>query len=239
MIFDNINVRTELVKERKKSNELLDDVNELLNIAARNDEDILQRLRKSEGNSSNVEVDVNAADRIFTIEQIRKTCIRYRLRFLPTQHFKADFPYEVIAEINSLEKKLNQKIENFRIIAPSEAFDLENINKDPLLFAELSDGNYYLIHQWGKDLKWYRRILTWPLQNFKTYFISLWILAAALVFAIPSSVMNQFTQESENVLRIWLTIHTFIAFMGITFWAALTFEKTFSSLNWESKYYNW
>lgn len=239
MIFDNINVRTELVKERKKSNELLDDVNELLNTAARNDEDILQRLRKSEGNSSNVEVDVNAADRIFTIEQIRKICIRYRLRFLPTQHFKADFPYEVIAEISALEKKSNQKIENFRIIAPSEAFDLENINKDPLLFAELSDGNYYLIHQWGKDLKWYRRILTWPLQNFKTYFISLWILAAALVFAIPSSVMNQFTQESENVLRIWLTIHTFIALMGITFWAALTFEKTFSSLNWESKYYNW
>lgn len=239
MIFENINIKSELIREKKKNHSIEKEIFTILNEASERDQDVLSRLRKSEGNISNGFTENKIQDRIFSIEEIRKICIRYRLRFLPTHYFKAEFPYPVISEINDLEKKLGFKLQDFRIIAPSTAFDLENINKDPLLFAEISENKFFLIHQWGTDLKWYRRILTWPLQTFKTYFIALWFLAATFVFLIPSSFMNGINHDSENILRIWLTIHCFIAFMGITFWAALTFEKTFSSLNWQSKYYNW
>ena len=36
-------------------------------------------------------------------------------------------------------------------MAPSKLFELENYD-DPLLFASLGDGYYYLIHKWGNDL---------------------------------------------------------------------------------------
>ncbi len=238
MIFENINVKKELVKKRDNQKELLNNVLEIFNQRKKRDEDVINRLRNSDGKSAYFEIDPSD-NRVFNLKTIQEICVRYRLRFLPTKHFKSNFPYDAIIEINSLEKKLQTKIENFKIIAPSKAFDLENINKDPLLFAQISEDKFYLIHQWGKDLKWHRRILTWPLQNFKTYFISLWILAALFVFAIPSSAMHQISSESELFLRAWLIVHCFIAFMGFSFWAALTFEKTFSSLNWESKYYNW
>lgn len=237
MIFHRLNIANELVKERSKQQRIMNDVTGILNDSLEKDKDVLKRLKQSGESSSNA-LQIIDEKKIYTLEQIKRICIRYRLRFLPTSLFKAAFPYEAISRINELEKKLNTKIEDFRIIAPSKAFELENINKDPLLFAQLADGRYYLIHHWGKDLKWYRKILTWPLQNFKTYFITLWILAGALAFGIPSSVMNQLSIESETVLRLWLTVHSFIAFMGITFWLALSNEKTFSSLNWESKYYN-
>ncbi|MFZ7116431.1 MAG: hypothetical protein ACO1G9_13705 [Bacteroidota bacterium] len=238
MIFNRLNIKSELVKERSRQQRLMNDVTGILNESLERDKDVLNRLKNS-GSSSSILVNEEDENRIYTLDQIRKICIRYRLRFLSTSLFKATFPYEAISRINELEKKLNRKIDDFRIIAPSKAFDLENINQDPLLFAQLADGRYYLIHHWGKDLKWYRRILTWPLQNFTTYFISLWILAAILSFGIPGSVMHLLSRDSELFLRLWLTVHSFIAFMGITFWLAMSYEKTFSSLNWESKYYNW
>lgn len=238
MIFNRLNIKSELVKERSRQQRLMNDVTGILNESLERDKDVLNRLKNS-GSSSAISVNEEDENRIYTLDQIRKICIRYRLRFLSTSLFKATFPYEAISRINELEKKLNRKIDDFRIIAPSKAFDLENINQDPLLFAQLADGRYYLIHHWGKDLKWYRRILTWPLQNFTTYFISLWILAAILSFGIPGSVMHLLSRDSELFLRLWLTVHSFIAFMGITFWLAMSYEKTFSSLNWESKYYNW
>ncbi len=238
MIFNRLNIKSELVKERSRQQRLMNDVTGILNESLERDKDVLNRLKNS-GSSSSISVNEEDENRIYTLDQIRKICIRYRLRFLSTSLFKATFPYEAISRINELEKKLNRKIDDFRIIAPSKAFDLENINQDPLLFAQLADGRYYLIHHWGKDLKWYRRILTWPLQNFTTYFISLWILAAILSFGIPGSVMHLLSRDSELFLRLWLTVHSFIAFMGITFWLAMSYEKTFSSLNWESKYYNW
>ena len=239
MIFNRLNIKAELVKERSKQQRLMNDVAGILNESMKNDKDVLKRLKESGSSGEGVEIPVDDENRIYTIDQIRTICIRYRLRFLSTSLFKASFPYEAISKISELEKKLTRKIDDFRIIAPSKAFDLENINKDPLLFAQLSDGRYYLIHHWGKDLQWYRKILTWPLQNFTTYFISLWIIAAALAFAIPSSVMHVLSRDSEIFLRLWLAVHCFIAFMGITFWLAMSYEKTFSSLNWESKYYNW
>ncbi len=238
MIFNRLNIKEELVKERSKQQRLMNDVTGILNDSLERDNKVLERLKGS-GESNTNTLLIEDEKRIYTLEQIKKICIRYRLRFLPTRLFKAEFPYEAIANINELERKLNRKIEDFKIIAPSKAFELENINKDPLLFAQLADGRYYLIHHWGKDLKWYRRILTWPLQNFTTYFITLWIFAATLAFAIPSSIMHQLSRDSELFLRLWLTVHSFIAFMGLTFWLALSYEKTFSSLNWESKYYNW
>jgi hypothetical protein len=39
-------------------------------------------------------------------------------------------------------------------------------------------------------------------------------------------------------LRLWLTIHTFIGLFGVTLWLGISYEKTFSSLNWDSKFYN-
>jgi len=238
MIFNRLNIKSELVKERSRQQRLMNDVTGILNESLERDKDVLNRLRNS-GSSSAISVSEADENRIYTLDQIRKICIRYRLRFLSTSLFKATFPYEAISRINELEKKLNRKIDDFRIIAPSKAFDLENINQDPLLFAQLEDGRFFLIHHWGKDLKWYRKILTWPLQNFTTYFVSLWFFAAALAFSIPASVMHVLSKDSEMFLRLWLTVHCFIAFMGITFWLAMSYEKTFSSLNWESKYYNW
>ncbi|MFM9028449.1 MAG: hypothetical protein ACKOQ6_10695, partial [Bacteroidota bacterium] len=191
------------------------------------------------GDGFRVDVFPEDLENVFTLRQIRSICIRFRLRFLDSKHFKSEYPYEAISKIKSFENKYQVRIEGFKIVAPDHLFDLQNINKDPLLFAELADGRYYLIHKWGNDLSWHRRLLGWPLQSFRNYFIALMTVCFACAFLIPTSVLHVFNPESEFYLRMWFSLHLFIGFMGMSLWFGLSYDKTFSNLNWDSKYYNY
>ncbi len=238
MIFSPINLRDELDKEKARQNKLLKEAKSLLAESVEKDKEIMLRLKDASGKGSSLNLNNPEKENIFSIEEIRSVCIRYRLRFLDTSLFRSSYPYEAITAIKSFEKKYNTTVESFRIVAPGRAFKLENINKDPLLFVPLSENSFYLIHQWGSNLTWYRRILTWPFQNLKTLLISLLLCSFLFSFSLPSAIMNIINFQSEIFLRLWLAIHTFIGLFGITLWLGISYEKTFSSLNWNSKFYN-
>jgi len=240
MIFSKVDLYAELVREQSRQKQLIDEVYDLLESSVANDEKVLQRLKDGSNDGDTfIKIDEKDSPRIFSYETIKKISIRYRLRFLDTSYFKSEYPYTAIPEIKSFERKYDVKIKSFRIMAPAEAFDLENINKDPVLFAQLSNNSFYLLHQWGRDLSWHRKILYWPMQSFKNFLLTLASVCFLFAFSIPSSTMNIFSFQSEMYLRIWLTIHTFIGLLGISLWIGISFDKTFSSLNWNSKYYNY
>jgi len=238
MLFPSINIKKELIRHRSNQPDLLREVQELLSGEAERDKEILSRLKRN-NNNDGPQISVDDMGNIFSIEDIRHICIRYRLRFLESGHFKSEYPYDALSEIKAFEKKYDVKIESFRIIAPSEAFDLENINKDPLLFAQLNDRTYYLLHQWGTDMKWYRKILAWPVQNLKTMLLTLIAICTVFSFSLPDSLLQVFSFQSSMYLRIWLSIHMFIGLTGFVLWAGLSYDKTFSEMNWASKYYNY
>ena len=238
MIFSGINIKNELIRHPSNQSDLLKDVNELLSNEHEKDREILSQLKKR-NSDSNISISKVDSENIFSIDDIRHICIRYRLRFLDSGHFKSEYPYDAISEIKAFEKKYDVKIESFKIIAPSEAFDLENINKDPLLFAQLSENNYYLLHQWGTDLKWHRKLLAWPVQNLKHMLLFLIAIGILFSFSLPESIINVVNFQSSMYLRIWLSIHIFIGLTGLTLWAGLSFDKTFSEINWNSKFYNY
>lgn len=237
MLFKGINIRRALIRERILQHRLLQEAQDLLMSDFEKDNEIINRLKGSR-NKNIDSIIVPDTENIFTLDQIKSVCIKYRLRFLDSSFFKQEYPHAAIAEVKSFEKKYGKKISSFNIMAPSALFNLENINKDPILFAQLSDNNYYLLHQWGNDLAWYRRIISWPFQSLKTLLITLILICAIFAFSLPSSIMNIFSFQSEIYLRLWLTIHTFIGLLGITLWLGLSFDKSFSGCNWNSKYYN-
>jgi hypothetical protein len=238
MIFSPINLRHELEKEKVRQLQLLKEAKNLLAESVEKDKEIMLRLKDSSGSSTSLHLIDSEKENIFSLGEIRSVCIRYRLRFLDTALFRSSYPYEAITAIKAFEKKYNTTVESFRIVAPGGAFKLENINKDPLLFVPLSENSFYLIHQWGNNLTWYRRILTWPFQNLKTLLISLLLCSFLFSFSLPAAIMNIINVQSEIFLRLWLTIHTFIGLFGIILWLGISYEKTFSSLNWNSKFYN-
>lgn len=237
-LFAPIDLEKQLLLEKTRERQLIDSAHRILAEGAQRDSDVLSRLKNPE---QPVTVTLSADDeaRVFSHEQIRNICIRYRLRFLDSGHFKSEFPYEAISRIHAFESRYGQRIGAFRIVAPDRLFDLENINKDPLLFAELSDGRYYLVHKWGEDLRWHRRLLAWPLQRFSNYFISMWVVCFLGSFLLPTQLLHVFNVESEIYLRIWFMIHLFIGLSGVSLWLAFSYDKRFSDMQWDSKYYNY
>lgn len=242
MLFNPINVENALKKERQHlqkniDQDLLDEVNAILRQSENEDLSILNRIQ---GNTSAIS-EVNCPlgfdkEKVYSLIEIKSVCEKYRLRFLDSKYFKGEIPYEAISTIKHLEKRYQVKFNSFKIIAPAGFFKLEDAHQDPLLFASLGNGNYYLIHKWGNDLSWFRKILSYPLRNLYSFFISVFILSALLSLSVPESWLNM--PMGTLTMRIWLTVHLFIGFSGFLIFLGSTLQKNFSSNVWDSKFFN-
>jgi hypothetical protein len=239
MKFKQVNVKTALLDQKQKTSGLLDQVSSILSASVKKDEDVLYRLHHATMKQLLDVEDIVESDQenIFTLNQIKAICLKYNLRFLDSSYFKSEFPYEAITKVKDFEAKYKVKIKNFKVIAPAEVFKLEDCNKDPLLFAQLADNRYYLIHQWGSDLAWYRALVSYPTKSIYSYFIFLWLPAAIIAFGLPFSWLNV-SVENEFSLRLWLTVHSFIALFFFIIFLGSTAHKNFSENSWDSKYYN-
>ena len=239
MKLKQVNIKDELQFQTQKTPTLLDQVADILSTSVKQDEDVLYRLQYAPIAQIMAIDALTEEDKpnLFTSQQIKHICLKYNLRFLDSSYFKSPFPYEAIAKIKAFEHTYAVTIKNFKVIAPAEVFKLEDCNKDPLLFAQLADNRYYLIHQWGNDLAWYRALVSFPVKSVYSYFMFMWLPAAMIAFGIPFSWLNVLPENALN-MRLWLTVHSFIALFFFVIFLGSTAHKNFSENSWDSKYYN-
>ncbi|HEV7229725.1 MAG TPA: hypothetical protein VGO45_00270 [Bacteroidia bacterium] len=246
MRFKPVNLRQELIRERNalqhKTARLLGDALQILNHASENDQLLIDRLRKPNYEApEQMHLIKYDADRLFSSEEIRATCARYRLRFLDSSSFKKDFPYDALAETKRFEKDNHLTVSKFKMMAPPEMFNLEDrCKKDPLLFAQVGDNSYYLIHQWGTDLAWYRALIMWPLKNIYTFAQTLVLLSILLTFVVPLDWIIRRETHLEQIIyfRIAFFLHTIIFLVGFCLFLGMTFRKNFSVAEWDNPCFN-
>jgi hypothetical protein len=120
---------------------------------------------KNKMESYNVMVAKYPPDKIFHITQIKAIAEKYRLKFLPTKYYKGSVPSELGQVLCDHEVKYGLKIssETSYIMAPSSSFNLEAKPKDPLLFHQLNDDYYLLMHKWGNDLSVFRSLIKYEI----------------------------------------------------------------------------
>lgn len=246
-MFNRINILQELKKIRREEEEkkLLLEATTILQQSYTEELEILDaiqtRIKHAKAYDPN-HIDISS---VFTIEQIKKVCIQYRMRFLDSDLFKGEIPYEAIQKIKAIQQENETKLEKFKILAPKRLFKLADADADPLLFVQLKSGHYYLIHQWGTDLKWFRKILSLPFQKFENLVVSLIILALILTLIIP----NHFLVPNSNMAlnnvfgywdfhRITFFFHFLILSAGITAFIWFSFHRNFSDQEWNSKTFN-
>lgn len=177
-------------------------------------------------------------DRIYALEDIREMCITYRLRFLSTKHFNKAFPREALHEAKKAEAQTGQEIKAFMIAAPSEMFQLEDCNTDPLLFAPLSNGQFYLVHKWGGDLSLFRKFIYWPFRKLTNLALTILGISLALSALIPTSAFTSFDLGYFNFYRMAFFVWN-VAFMaGITSYFWFVTHQKFSVQAWNSKFFN-
>ncbi len=234
-----VNIEQQLLKQRNKrtkTNNILQEAQQILADDAQHEDDILEALA-----NENSKVDHNAfnfdlleTDKIFHIEDIKKICVLYRLRFLESHLFKGDIPNEAIGKIKQLEKKHQCTLGDFKIMAPSKLFRLENYD-DPLLFAPMGNGYYYLIHKWGNDLSLWRKWLMYPFRNLDTLIVTTVLAAFLLALSFPESYFHPKYKTTQFIFLFffWFKVIGFcLIFFGVSR------GKNFNSAIWNSRFGN-
>ena len=232
MILNKPTLIDALQHNRKKvisENQLLDEVKAILE-----QNEIERTLIKehlgtdSSTNTNKFDFDLLQTEYIFHLNQIKKVSIDYRLRFLDSSLFKNEIPEEAISKINALEKKLNTKLSGFKIMAPSKAFNLKQYD-DPLLFAPIGNDYYYLIHKWGNDLVWYRRLLVLPIKNIISFVVFCLIISLIGTYLTPTNSLSK-TVEFAPIIIFLFMFKSMVATIGYYFFMI---GKNFNDMIWD------
>lgn len=241
-MFAPVNIHNELAKAKKKHEEiqqsLLKEAESAIKKGQKVDSYILKRIN-SAPKPGKWDIDASKLDknRIFSLDDIKSVCITYRLRFLDTKYYKMEeLPYEAVTAIKELEKQVGAEVKNTKIAAPSKFFKLEDRNKDPMLFAQIDDKNFYLIHKWGNDLAWYKKWIAYPFRSIFTLFVSMMVLGIPLSYVLPY-VFWHTTTEIVYFQRLFLA-SVFIYTLFMLVFGGFTFYKRFSKVCWNSPYFN-
>ncbi len=241
-MFSKINLKDELKKFQSKENsDLLDLVNNQLLNDELMENNIKKNLNSCATSIENIDLTKYNKNDVYDLKSIKSIAVKYRLRFLPTKYFKNEIPQEAIFKTKSLEKKNNTSIENFHILAPATSFDLEDVNKDPLLFAPLKNGKYLLIHQWGTDLAWYKKLSALPLRSLESILISIGFVALLLSIITPTWLILNSAEIDMGYFgyhRIAWFLYAYILISSITTFICFSQNIYPSEYQWNKKTYN-
>ncbi len=232
------NVEDRLRKHRSRQiseSDLLAEIKNLLDQDDLKDELIYNQLQSSsEHNHNALDIDLLDTDRIYHVEHIKAICIDYRLRFLDSKLFKGKIPYEAVIKIKELEKEHKTTIDGFKIMAPSKLFKLENAD-DPLLFAPIGNGYYYLIHKWGNDLNPFRKIAVLPFKNFENLMLLTALVSLIASFFVPKGLLSV---ETSGVQFLLIFLFMFKSVAAVVLYYSFAAGKNFNKAIWDSKYSN-
>ena len=239
MKLNRTDIEVQLRKQRAKhttQEDILEQVKAVLKQDDLMEDAIMLRMKSPQKPTprNHFKIDSMEMDRIYHVDQIKNICINYRLRFLDTKYFKNDIPREALVEIKRLEKEHDLTIQGFKIVAPSKMFKLENAD-DPLLFAPVGNGYFYLIHKWGNDLSPMRRLFAWPFKSFENLIVLTLISSLIATSLIPHGLFGNQNTAIEFLL-IFLFMFKCVASMVLYY--SFAAGKNFNTAIWNSKYFN-
>jgi len=222
-------------KKSREAEQVIHEVNRILNKDLYSEKNILNNLKHY--NKLNELINEEEVDEtlVFKLSEIKEIALTYRLRFADSQCYRFEFPYESVLKIEYLDSVFNKSLKGFKVLSTGGFFKDEKNTDSALLFAPTSSGNYYLVHKWGKELKWYRKYINWPLKNIENLFISLLVLTLIVAISLPISWI---TYDSSVPYwcnyRIGIFFHLFIFNMGFTAYFTFAFGRNLGTMNWNS-----
>ncbi|NQZ44586.1 MAG: hypothetical protein HRT65_09765 [Flavobacteriaceae bacterium] len=232
------NIEEKLARQRndqQTEHNVLEEVRRILAADTALESAIAERLTRPSSVSGNAfNVDLLESGRIYHIDAIRDICIDYRLRFLNVKYFKGEIPASAISKIKHLEREHELTLQGFKIMAPSKLFKLED-KDDPLLFAPIGNGYYYLIHKWGNDLHPLRKLLVWPFKNIVNLMLTTLLISYLATLMVPNGLFTKAGGSTE----FWIIFFfMFKSIAAVVIFFGFSLGKNFNPAIWNSKYFN-
>ena len=241
-MFQDINIEKELISLKSKNEKLLfNSAIDQLNNDLIKEKTILKNINSSNNKKYFANIKIEDTSNVYSFETIEKIAIKHRLRFLPTKFFKNQIPQEAIFKIKEIEKSNSTEIKKFFILAPSSAFDLEDCNKDPLLFIPLKNNQYYLVHKWGSDLSWLKKLTAIPFRTLETMAISVALTALIIALLTPTWLILNGAEIDMGYFgyhRLAWFLYAFIMLCSLSTFICFSQSIYPSEYQWNKKTYN-
>ena len=225
-----VNLFEELINERSKqitSEELRTAIKSIWS----KDDQIKKSLNKKNDNKHNdLKFDKMKTRNIFHKDTIKKICVRYRLRFLDSNLFKGEYPKNITKIIGKIERNHNTTLSNFMIMAPSKLFKIKSPD-DPILFVPIDNDYYYLIHKWGEEFNYLRKLMVLPFKNIDN--LTIFSVLVSVLFALLGKLFMPSLTFSEVFILFLFLVKGFIF---IFFYMFFLTRRNFSESIWNSKY---
>lgn len=238
-MFKEIDIQKQLLKQKLKSEHqgehLVTEANRILKEDLFTDKKILQNIKAYNKAYEVLDEEVLDKKLVFTLAEIKQICITYRLKYLDSQCYKHEMPYEAIAKIKHLNDRYQKDLKYFKVLGSHSSF-LKETGEECLLLAKTNYDNYYIIHRWGKKHKWSRKLKYWSLQNFEKLCVSVLMITLLLTLSLPSGLITLDDKVGYfSGFRIAAFFHLLIFNFGVTVYLTFTFNKNFSSSLWNQE----
>ena len=225
-----VNLFEELINERSKQI-TSEELRTAIKIIWSKDDQIKKSLNKKNDNKHNdLKFDKMKTRNIFHKDTIKKICVRYRLRFLDSNLFKGEYPKNITKIIGKIERNHNTTLSNFMIMAPSKLFKIKSPD-DPILFVPIGNDYYYLIHKWGEEFNYLRKLMVLPFKNIDN--LTIFSVLVSVLFALLGKLFMPSLTFSEVFILFLFLVKGFIF---IFFYMFFLTRRNFSESIWNSKY---
>lgn len=236
-MLNNVDLTYQLNKIRNhvlsSEDKLLFEAKKLLKHDLYSDKQVLDNLTQYNKRFADLDEETLDEDKIYHLAEIKNLAISYRLKFLEKKLYKPEVPYIATLKIDHLNQLNRIEISYFKILTPAESFSNNKTEHSSLLFAKTNEGNYYLIHHWGKNLSWYRRWLYLPLKSFENLVLTVILTTLTLTLCLPTELITLDDKaEYWSGYRAAAFFHLLIFNFGVTVFFTFTLAKNFSNAIW-------
>ncbi|MDZ4663530.1 MAG: hypothetical protein SGJ15_01510 [Bacteroidota bacterium] len=223
------------IKHANQEDLVINEVHKILNKDLFHEKKVLSHLQLYNRSFELMNEDDADVLSIFSLADIKQICIAYRLRFIDSQHYKKEIPYEAILKIKDLNVKHRKDLKGFKILAPIKNFRADGKDDELLVFAPTDNGNYYLIHKWGNGLRKSRKLINWPMRRFETLVFTVALVSAILAVSLPTRLI-WLPEHADywGMYRAGAFFHILIFNMGFTAYLAFAFSNNLSTSSWDS-----
>jgi len=222
-------------KRTTKEEQLLAEARKVLIQNKLNDRNILSNLKFYNTSFEFLDDDEVLPEKVFTPAQLKTTCKKLHLRFLPSQAFEGEVPYEAVLKIEELNAKYRKGLKHFKILSTKEFFSEHHSKHQALLFAQTLYGNYYHLHSWGLPLGRWRKVAFFILRNFESLAVVMLLFTLAECLLIPDRYLSTDMRATYfSMYRMAAYFHLLILNTGLTIFLLFAFHFSFSENNWDS-----
>lgn len=172
-----------------------------------------------------------ADERLFSEEDLKRFCIRYRLTFKAYIAKEENVPYPALLALEAFNKEEKKKINTLYICSFPNT--IPSYDKPYLAFIKTNSGKYFLLYESKKSFSVFRKIKYFPVRNFETVLSTVIVTAGILAVTLPTRwIWLPEGAPYWGTYRIAAFFHILIFLMGFTTYGIFSFSGYLSSQLW-------